>query len=369
MTAHQKTRIAGMVLAVAALAFADAMAAAALRATVVWRQADRAYLASPDSSVLETGMRITFRSGSRTLASGSILGVVDGRLASVRLTAGSLDAVKRLDRLRIFGERSPVVVPPTLRIGFPGRRRLNLVSDGRDWEPFLREYSVERTPDESYRLVRGGASVAEPAWPETLVVRRYDDPLDQEIALERGEIDVAVFWPGEPSARMRRDPHYAFELAMHPSGFLATRDTGLADPAMGALNRELFSGDLLEWPAAGPALARDLPRRYQVSPQVAGRSHLERVLNRAIPPDAAAVPKQVYLQEARSSVPGDSSRAAWRALGITPRLSVRLPVVYAPEYRDFVRRLGVDAFARLPFYGAPPLRAEPLPPQAPDDRR
>src|SRR4029077_8015933 len=62
-----------------------------------------------------------------------------------------------------------------------------------------------------FRAGRGSPMGAPPA-PDTLLVRLYGESADEEIALERGELDVAVFWPGELSTRMREDPRWGGAL-------------------------------------------------------------------------------------------------------------------------------------------------------------
>src|SRR5204862_6013385 len=89
--------------------------------------------------------------------------------------------------------------------------------------------------------------------PDTLLVRAFEDPTDEEIAFERGELDAAVFWPGELSARMRFDARFRDpEWGMRSRGVLAciagAGDTlGAPRADMEALNREAFGGDLLPW--------------------------------------------------------------------------------------------------------------------------
>src|SRR5205814_1296313 len=61
--------------------------------------------------------------------------------------------------------------------------------------------------ENEYRFVRDPGAAATP-WPDTIMVGLFGETSDEEIALERGELDVAVFWPGEASARLRADPRW-----------------------------------------------------------------------------------------------------------------------------------------------------------------
>ena len=96
--------------------------------------------------------------------------------------------------------------PPVLRVGYPSPPRssllfecgsvaLQLPQDGRYW--------VESIEGRTYRFIRERGVESSAPWPDTLLLRLFDDVDDEEIALERGELDVAVFWPGEASAHIR----------------------------------------------------------------------------------------------------------------------------------------------------------------------
>src|SRR5712664_1468927 len=69
-----------------------------LPAKVVWANAGRVYVASKDTLAIEAGDILTFYSGKKILASGTVTAIHDGTLAVVLLASGSLDKVKKLDR-------------------------------------------------------------------------------------------------------------------------------------------------------------------------------------------------------------------------------------------------------------------------------
>ena len=185
-----------------------------LHAIVVWTRADLIYVVAPDSNELVSGMSLHVMHGKREVAAAAITRMLEPRLAVARLSSGSLANEKRLDKLRVRGE-APVVVRATkLRVGLPGRGRTNLLFACAQVgvSPTLgsTSYGVDSLGAGQYRLVRvPGATDASPA-PDTLLVRQFSDVADQEIALERGELDVAVFWPGELSARMRDHERWSF---------------------------------------------------------------------------------------------------------------------------------------------------------------
>ena len=126
-------------------------------------------------------------------------------------------------------QSSPQQRVGTLRVGLPGRGRANLLFDCSAPVPIPRlsywPYEPDSLDPGSHRWLRGtqddswrqwdNSGRNEPpavtpmaAFPDTLILRFYDDVTDQEIALERHEVDVAVFWPGELPARMRADPRW-----------------------------------------------------------------------------------------------------------------------------------------------------------------
>ena len=236
-----------------------------LAARVIWVRDDRiVYIALPESAAVKAGALLTFVAHGKNIAAGEVSGVEDGVLAVARLTSGSLEAEKRLDRLEILIEPSSLGPLPLLRVGYPSRDRSSLVFGcGRaTLRPPAPEgcYRIETSGERSYRLVRDSTVAAHAPWPDTLVVRLFDDSADEEIALENGDLDLAVFWPGELSAHLRETPRWQGfpygirarvvlaaialdEGAAGASGSIAAHDR----PIFAALNRELFRGDLAPW--------------------------------------------------------------------------------------------------------------------------
>ena len=234
-----------------------------LPASVVWTRGDLFYVAAADSGVLGAGMTLRVLHGRREVATGWISRLLDLRIAVAQLDSGSLAGEKRLDKLHLLGEDAAVARAPTLRVGLPGGGRTNLLFACR--APSLAHrlgvtsYRVDSLAVERYRMVRDSADASKA--PDTLLVRLYADAADQEIALERGELDVAVFWPGELSARMRGDARWRdAPKGLRARGVLVCTATagdsaGIPTAQLDALNRDAFGGDLLPWREFEPARA------------------------------------------------------------------------------------------------------------------
>jgi hypothetical protein len=372
-------------LALAALAASAAARAAAqpraIDARALWVRADRVYVAAADSGAISRGMRLTFVERGKPRAAGEVVRVVDGVLAVTRLDSGSLERVRRLDRVRVLAE-PPRVEPVTLlRVGFPSARRSNLLFACPDASLAAafgpHPYRLVARFEEAERWVRLSAEAGTAPWPDTLAVRWFHEATDEEIALERGELDVAVFWPGEASTRARRDSRWGgVLLARRSRGVLAVlpadaRDQGpaaaRADSArLAALDQELFRGDLEPWPAlAAPwagAAADSAPgagatpaagaARLVVDASIPGRRALEGVLERESPraSGGARTLRLVYLD-----VPPDSvGRAADDAAAPLLRYAVRCPLLCTPRARPWVEAIGAGAFADAIRCGPPP---------------
>ena len=278
-----------------------------LEARVAWVRGGRAYIASHDSLYLAPYSLLNFAWKGKTVATGEVERMVDGGMAIARLTAGSLAAVKDLDRLRVFAERPGG--PPVLRVGIPSQRRSTLffACDQIRIEPPAGPRTFRVEGDSSgYRLLPSPDLFYEVGWPESLRVRPFDDAADQEIALERGEIDVGVFWPGELSTHMREHPRWKDHL----SSWRKRGDIGAIWLGLGptesrcatalreartfeALNQNLFRGDLrVPWDvtaSCGDTTPRGptVPVRYEVDTRSPGKLVLERFLNRDLPPSRA----------------------------------------------------------------------------------
>jgi hypothetical protein len=179
---------------------------APLEARVIWHSGDDIYLAAPDSIAVQASSALTFISRRDTVATAEVTALLDRRIARARLRTGSLPRGKDLERLQILAE--PPRGPRVLRVGYPApgrgadpsrcaQRRMAFDPTIQRLDTLGRDLCLTRLP-----------GTAPSPWPETLIVREFADAADEEIALERGELDVAVFWPGEPSARMRDDPRW-----------------------------------------------------------------------------------------------------------------------------------------------------------------
>jgi hypothetical protein len=261
----------------------------------------------------------------------------------------------------------------TLRVGLPGRGRANLLFDCSAPVPIPRlsywPYEPDSLDPGSHRWLRGtqdafwrqwdSTGKPEPAvtpmavFPDTLILRFYDDVTDQEIALERHEVDVAVFWPGELPARMRADPRWRdAERGLRSRGVLGCVATGSdtlpGDPAeMAALNREAFGGDLQPWSELEPVSDSTgwAAARYEVDPALPGARLIGRVLARA---GSASVARTLRLRYLDVPVAArDAVLSSWRTRGVTPLFAVRCPVLATPEARTIVKEIGAGAFADL----------------------
>lgn len=188
-------------------------AGAPLDARVVWVDGDRVYLASPDSLAVQRAMRLTFLSRGKPIAQGEVSEVLDRSLARARITSGAISDTRHLDRLSIFAE--PPRAPRLLRIGYPAseRRADPAPCPGRLLAVDTTTHRVE-TAGRMLRITRLPEAAATGSWPDTLIVQRFDDAADEEIALERGELEVGVFWPGELSAHMREHPRWRDPLTV-----------------------------------------------------------------------------------------------------------------------------------------------------------
>ena len=328
-----------------------------LNARVVWTRGDLIYVATPDSGVLEPGLSLTVLHGRRTLASGAVVQVLEPRLAIARLSSGSLARERHIERLHVRGEAATPPPVPVLRVGLPGRGRASLLF-ACSWVSLSSRFGaasgrVDSLARDSFRWVRDPLLPAAAGTPDTLLVHLFVDAADQEIALERGELDAAVFWPGELSARMRADPRWRDAArGLRARGVLAcvaaSSDTA-APPlaALDGLNREAFAGDLLPWrelEPEPPASTLGTPR-FTADPALPGARVLEAVLARSNAGPGARLVRLAYLDVPLAA--HDSALSTWRTRGVTPAFAVRCPVLAAPAARAIVQRIGADAFANL----------------------
>ena len=349
-----------------------------LRAKVVWAAGDRAYVVSEDSLGLGEEDVLTILDHRREVAVGSVVKTYEPGLVLVRITSGSLQRVKKLEKLRILISRTSTPAPSRLRLGYPSRSRSNLLFGCEDISiapPGAEPYLMERLNERSYQILRqprGSSSL----WPDTLAVQLFDESADEEIALERGDLDVAIFWPGELSAGVREpSTKKGFLRGSRSRGvvcavFLKPRaETGdvLVDrTALGSLNLDLFRGDLVDAPAADTA--RSGESSYAVPVEVnrgcPGWRALERAFNRTPRPlrssDAGGTIHVFYADlpagspDSLSLLEAAESRRAWTgradAGGDAPvrvLFAIRCPVLFDSAFRRYVERVGPDALVDL----------------------
>ena len=179
-----------------------------LNAKVVWAGDGTAVIASDEPLALAAGDLVRFIARGKPVAEGLVLNLIVPRVAVVGLGSdGSLAGVKKLDRLRLLADRRSLHAPGVLRVGYPSGSRGNLLFDCGLVTPRASGsegvYRTETLTDHRLRLVRDPEAFASGPWPDTLLVRLFDDSADEEIAWERGDLDVAVFWPGELSPHAR----------------------------------------------------------------------------------------------------------------------------------------------------------------------
>jgi len=257
----------------------------------------------------------------------------------------------------------------TLRVGLPSAKRRNLlfVCDARAPLDPPRIGTATYAPDSldaTHRRWLRRADAAAPdsagaAAPDTLDVRAFDDSIDEEIAFERGDLDAAVFWPGELSAHMRYDARFRSpELALRARGVVACvaaagDSLGVPRADMEALNREAFGGDLLPWSELEPETPDGAPARYSVDEALPGAKLLARVLARVARPGGTRPLKLAYLDQ--PVVAGGAAGEAWRTAGVTPVFAVRCPVLVRGPALPDVQRVGAQSLAGLaPCAGGTP---------------
>jgi hypothetical protein len=330
-----------------------------LPARVLWAHDGALYVAADDTTALVPGMTLELLRGRRRLATATVTRRLDGHVAVARLESGSLDRERRLERLQLRGEAPPVARMPNLRLGLPGRGRTSLLfrcaSTGVETRFAGAEYRVDTLRAGALRLLRVApiGTTNSATAPDTMLVRFFSDAADQEIALERGELDVAVFWPGELSPHMRADPRWREPArGLRARGvivaMLPARDTlGIPGAAPAALDREAFAGDLLPWSELEPtATSASAPVGWQVDPALPGARLLERILGRASSPTATRLARLTWLDVPVAA--RDAVQATWRGPGVQPLFALRCPVLASPAFRPALEAPGVaDLFANL----------------------
>ena len=273
-------------------------------ARVLWWHDGRIYLAAGDSTTIP-GTRLTFVVRGRTIATGQIQRVVDGELVVARLESGSLAREKKPERIRVLAEPPAFQTPRLLRVGYPaaGRGAALFTCAPTTLGPPPGVRTAPGAGARGWRWIRDDSTAAAPPhWPDTVIVRLFDESADQEIALERGEIDAAVFWPGEMSTHLRE--HALGRQALRAAAEGVVWASGLAagdSAALASLGRDLFRGDLLARPWTAPPSSQ--AARFEVDPAWPGRPALERFLART---GSGARPVRLSFGPAESLVPAGS---------------------------------------------------------------
>jgi hypothetical protein len=338
------------VLPAIAIALAASLASSAERPSprVIWVRADRAYVALPEGARAEQGDSASFEDRGKRIAAGRVSEVVEGELAIVSVTSGSLARVKKLDRVRVLFAPPAIPARASLRIALPSNARDNLLFRCAEVVPGLPAgvpaYRTDRIDGRSLRLTREGPPAAAP-WPDTLLVLLFDDPSDEEIALERGDVDVAVFWPGELSRRVREDARWhGFPMGNRSRGVLAlTGADGVAAVAPDsseavAINDALFRGDL---GPRGSGTERGALQNVEVDESLPGSAGIRSRIRKGAATTAVTMPgARLTFVDA----PMDTAASPT----FYPLFRVRCPVVCAAPLRPLVNALGADAFADMP---------------------
>ncbi len=321
-----------------------------VNATVIAVRENRVYLlaAPADSTALIDGARLTFQYRGKTAATGTVLRSFQDGLAVAALTSGSLGKIKKLDRIRTLAEAPLSTRPTVLRIGFPSARRPSLLFACA--EPSLRP-PVSPAYAESIETLQDGSSrfVGDPqllgGWPDTLIVRRFDDAADQEIALERGDLDVGVFWPGELSPAARRNLDQGVVLTVRDRGVVLFAGAPLR--VFSELNEQLFRGDLLPWPGGpGNVAPHDTLWSIAVDSTMPGHATIGRFLNRGAERPAEFRRRLTYVDR-HVAWGGSVVPDSLFVLDAMPVFAIRCAVVPRRGLHALVTRLGAYHFANM----------------------
>jgi hypothetical protein len=334
--------------AVALMSWVNASPSPSTRVVLV--RESRVYLALADSSSVRVGDRVDFRLRGRELAAGTATRVL-GELAVVEISAGSIAKVHKLDRLEVSAQRANLASRARLRLGYPAATRSTLwfACERVDFLPPLPTgaYRLGASSERERRAVRDPSVLVGAPWPDTLVAHFFDDADDEEIALERGDLDVAVFWPGELSRHMREQSRWQGHLwATRSRGIVVAR--GLAasstesavapdSAALDHFNRELFRGDLARWQSPASSARPFGPIRFEVDLTSPGWREMQRLLDTFAPPTTTRHARLSVLDQPVASL--DSLEAT----GLTPLFLFRCPVVSSAELRPYLTALGPGA--------------------------
>ncbi|HTM00854.1 MAG TPA: hypothetical protein VL503_07005 [Candidatus Omnitrophota bacterium] len=330
---------------------------------ILWTRADHVYVALDYGAAVAEGDSARFEERGKALAAGRVAEVVRGELAIVSLPPGALGRVKKIERVHVTFMRAGAARPPSLRVALPAGGRGNLAvpcAAGSDGLPVLprdlRGYVLnERERSERpLRLRPDPHAVPPPGWPDTLIVSFFASATDEEIALERGDVDVAVFWPGELSRRMRDDARWKdTPHGLRSRGVVAITGAdlvpaGLDSATVRALDDELFRGDL-EWTGAFVSASERGPGRLGIDESLPGFAAIREWLARRLgTPRGGIVGRIAYVDAPFDSAP---------APGFQPLYRMTCPVVSGPAWRPVIERMGPGVFAdMIPCTAAIPPR-------------
>jgi hypothetical protein len=323
---------------------------------------------------LEPGTALTFHDKKKTVATGEVLNVFEQTFVVAKLTSGSFKKIKHPDRLAVVAEPPRSRAPAKLRVGYPSAKRPTLlfVCDSAGIDLPSAGFGAVQSSDHLYQLIHRGDVPDTSSWPDTLIVRFFDDAADEEIALERGEIDAAVFWPGEPSMHIRDKLRWAGEpsglrqrgivaalfLAFHPTIDSLTVATATRRVAA-TVNNELFRGDLAPCGTSvvdTTATVTNLPIRFDVDPRLPGHDDLQKILDRVWKPNTLAkgadLVRITYLD-----MPLDSLATSLSISGINDQptkisaavclFRIRCPILCSQSARSAVEGVGPDKIVNL----------------------
>ncbi|HYJ32703.1 MAG TPA: hypothetical protein VE326_05735 [Candidatus Binatia bacterium] len=341
----------------AAIALATASCAAVTPRSsptrVLWVRGDHVYVALGDGAPAAPGDSVRFGDRGTPVGSGTVIEVVRDEMAIVALTSGSLARVKKLERVRAVIAHAPGAVPASLRVALPSGDRGNLLFRCPDRPPGvprlpegLRGYVLnEAQRSERPIRLRPDPHVRPPSpWPDTLIVHYFENATDEEIALERGDVDVAVFWPGELSRRMREDARWKDSpRGVRSRGIVAITGADLVPAGLDsstalALDDELFRGDL-EWTGFFLPPSERGPGQLGIDESLPGAATLRAWLTRRLgTPRGGVVGRMAYVD-----APFDSAAAP----GFQPLYRITCPVVSGPAWRRTVEAIGAGVFVNM----------------------
>jgi hypothetical protein len=345
---------------------------------VIWTSPGGAYIASHDSLDVAPGDSVWFKSHGKPIAVGIVARTHEDGWAKIDLSMGSL-ADARLDRVSVEIVH-PLLRPMAgLRIGFPSAKRIGSYFACRAIgirPPGPPGLFVEYRFDSKTVMQRVSEENGGALWPESISPLAFDERSDEEIALERGDLDVALFSPGELSSLLRSDPRWAgspsghlargiFALTWNPAASDSNLVLDNALAILTALNRDLFRDDLQLLPPVQARLSMstvERPIKIDVDTSCPGRAELQRYVDhlprgkfeasihaRLVYLDIPVAPYNSLDQRLAAAAHSGMGSASTAATGtrIVPVFAVRCLAVCAPELRRYIRALSPDSLVNM----------------------